>query len=796
VTAVKLAFWLLDINTKVSKDEDSFELWLWGITNAGERIFVVDKNFTAYFYAVVAPDFDAQKVTDAILRIYGEFVSAAEVVSRRFFGKPVAAIKVACKDATSTTKVAKQLRSIEGVADCLEDDIRAAMRYLIDCAVVPCSWVEVDVDEIENIEGVRAAKVYRAISKPCQLDRADVPPLRVLSFSLICYSREGSPKPDRNPILMLSAVTGNGEERQFVVGEDRKDKQVLQDFLGYIEGFDPDVIVSYGGNAVDWAYLRGRAKKHGLKLSFDRAGFEPHSSLYGHVSTTGVVNVDLADFMDVFPEVKVKTLWNLAENLGVLKGSGVAVEDVAYADYWDTPQKRSELLQFGLLSARKVKGLAGLLLGFAMQLSNLTGLPLDYVMTAAPGFRIEWYLIRRAQKTGELIPKRIEQPYIPYAGGLVLSPKPGLHENIAVLDFKSMYPNIMITYNLSPDTYLSPDQPTPPEGAYVAPELGHRFRKSPSGFYKEALTDLIAVRGKIRSKMRQLSPQVVQYHILDARQKAVKIITNAAYGYAGWVGARWYIKPVAEAASAWGRHIILSASQMAKVAGLEVFYGDTDSLFISYDPAKVEKLRGEIEAQLKLEVEVGEVYQRIFFTEAKKRYAGLRRDGSLDIVGLEVIRGDWAMVAKQVQEHVLEIILREQSPKKAADYVHEMVADLRHRKVPMRDLIIWKTLTKPPEQYAIKTPHVEAAKMLKEKGWRLTGGDKVGYLVLTGKGRLYSRVKPYVFADPSEVDVDYYVTNQVLPAAARILGFFNITQKELMQKETKNEESRSLMDYV
>ena len=132
-------------------------------------------------------------------------------------------------------------------------------------------------------------------------------------------------------------------------------------------------------------------------------------------------------------------------------------------------------------------------------------------------------------------------------------------------------------------------------------------------------------------------------------------------------------------------------------------------------------------------MEVGEVYKRIFFTEAKKRYAGLRQDGSLDIVGLEVIRGDWAEVAKKVQEHVLEIILKEQSPKKAVDYVRSVIADLKHRKIPLHDLIIWKTLTKAPDDYAIKAPHVEAAKMLKEKGWRLTSGDKVGYVILAGK---------------------------------------------------------------
>ena len=106
-------------------------------------------------------------------------------------------------------------------------------------------------------------------------------------------------------------------------------------------------------------------------------------------------------------------------------------------------------------------------------------------------------------------------------------------------------------------------------------------------------------------------------------------------------------------------------------------------------------------------------------------------------MGLEVIRGDWAEVAKKVQEHVLEIILKEHSPKKAIEYVRSTVADLKNIKVALHDLIIWKTLTKPPEQYAIRAPHVEAAKMLIERGWRLSGGDKVGYVVLAGKGRLY-----------------------------------------------------------
>ena len=354
----------------------------------------------------------------------------------------------------------------------------------------------------------------------------------------------------------------------------------------------------------------------------------------------------------------------------------------------------------------------------------------------------------------------------------------------------------MITYNLSPDTYISPEEPQPSSGVYQTPEVKHKFRKAPPGFYKEALTFLINIRGNIRQKMKTLKSKTVEYKVLDARQKAVKVITNAAYGYAGWVGARWYIKPVAEAAAAWGRYTILAASQMAEKAGIQVVYGDTDSLFLNHDESKVLKIKEKIKRELKLDVEISEVYKRIFFTEAKKRYAGLLKDGSLDIVGLEVIRGDWAEVAKKVQEHILEIILKDSSPNKAIDFVRTIIGDLKNRKIPFRDLIIWKNLTKSPDDYAIKAPHVEAAKILKEKGWRLTGGDKVGYIILTGKGRLYSRVKPYIFAKYEEVDIDYYIINQVLPVALRILAFFNITETELLKKETKKEEIKNLMDYV
>jgi len=781
---LKVSFWLLDVNYEVREHKP--EMWIWGIDNHGKRVLILDRNFPAYFYAVVKEGANPQAVLEKIYSRKTEFpfIIRLEPVKKKFFGKHVDAVKVVCQDPSLVPKYAKALSKIEDVKQCLEDDIRYSMRYMIDNEMSPCGWHEVEVEPTENQQGVQVDDVYLAKTFPRSIEKTEVPQLRILGFSMISYSPKGAPRPEKNPVVIISVATNTGEEKQFVA-EDFDDKPVLEAFVEYVRDFDPDVIVGYGTNRQDWPYLVKRSKKLGINLFVDRANTKPHTSVYGHVSITGRANIDFFDFAEDLTEVKVKTLENVADFLGVMPlEKRTLIEDVDYAAYWDDPEKRLTLLEFSKENTRCVMGITSAMLDEAMQLASLVGLPLDHVGTAAIGFRVEWFLIREAYKIGELVPKRVERPYFPYAGAVVLAPKPGLHENIAVLDFKAMYPNIMITYNVSPDTYVSPSEPEPPSGVNIAPEVKHRFRKEPPGFYKEVLSRLIAVRDEIRPKLKKLDPRSAEYRILDARQKAIKVITNASYGYTGWIGARWYIKPVAEAATAWGRHIIMKTVELAKKVGLDVVYGDTDSIFIKHDPEKIEKVCNEISKMLGLEVKPDKLYVRVLFTEAKKRYCGLLEDGRLDIVGLEVVRGDWAAVAKHLQEKVLEIILKKKSPEEAAKFVQKSIEDLRARRLPFKDLIIWKTLTKRVEDYAVRAPHVMAAKALLKEGWDLSMGDKIGYVIVAGPGKLYEKAKPHVFASYDEIDIEYYVSKQVLPVASRILSMFGITEDQLLPIKT------------
>jgi len=123
---MKVKFWLLDVNYEV-KDGVS-EVWLWGVKDSGERVLIVDRNFLAYFYVVVEDDFDPAKVVREIEKEHHPFIVKLEVVGRRFFGKPVKAVKVYCQNPDLIPKYAKALRKLEGVKECLEDDIRYSMR--------------------------------------------------------------------------------------------------------------------------------------------------------------------------------------------------------------------------------------------------------------------------------------------------------------------------------------------------------------------------------------------------------------------------------------------------------------------------------------------------------------------------------------------------------------------------------------------------------------------------------------------------------------------------------------------
>ncbi|RLF16497.1 MAG: DNA polymerase II [Thermoprotei archaeon] len=790
----KITFWILDVSYGVVGGIP--EVRMWGIAEDGRRIVVLDRHFRPYFYVLPERNADIDSLIRSLkARLRGRHpILGIDIVERKYFGEPVKVLKITCSIPEDVKYYREIASEVPGVREVLEADIRFYMRYMIDNHVWPCAWHEVVAEKIRKPSQWRVDAVYLAHSSPKVLERNDTPNLRIMAFDIECYNPRGTPNPKRDPVIIISVATSDDEIKLFTA-KDKDDRELLKEFIKFVNEYDPDIIVGYNNNRFDWPYLVERSKVLGIRLAVSRMSSEPSPSVYGHYSVVGRANVDLYDFAEEIPEVKVKTLENVADYLGVMpKDKRILIEGTEIYAYWDDPEKRKILLEYARQDAISTYGIADKILPFAMQLSRLVGLTLDQIGAASVGFRVEWYLMREAYDEKELIPNRVEKPYSTYKGAIVLRPKKGVHENIAVLDFSSMYPNIMIAYNISPDTYVPPDKVDDPSKYYIAPEVNHAFRKEPPGFYKKVLSRLLTFRKRLKEEMNKYPPNSIEYRILNERQKAVKVIANACYGYTGWLGARWYKREVAEATTAWGRRTIREAIKIAEDLGLEVIYGDTDSLFVRYDKGKVEEFIRTVKQKLGLEIKIDKIYVRVFFTEAKKRYCGLLPDGRIDVVGLEAVRGDWAEIAKEVQEKVIELVLKKGSAEDAVEYVKKVIRELKEGKVPMSKLILWKTVTKDFSEYAVEAAHVAAAKRLKEAGYSLEIGDKVGYVILKGGGKLAERAWPYqLVKDPKLIDYDYYIRKQIVPAALRILEYFGVTENLLLVGETKQ---TTLFDFM
>ncbi len=776
---MELEFYFLDITYEVVGNEP--HIIIWGITRDGKRVLLRDRRFRPYFYAILDKEADAKQVIGKVkaLSKTRSPITSIELVDKNYFGKLVRALKITTVIPEYVREYREKVAKINGVKEVVEADIRFSLRYVVDNDLHPCQWHRAVVRKVSKKIQYRVDEEYEIVGEIEALEDATPPDLKIVAFDIEVYNPVGTPRPHVDPVVIISIVNDKKQLIQFTA-KDKNDRDLILDFTSYIRKYDPDIITGYNSNRFDWPYLRDRCKFLGIKLDVARrSGGEPATSTYGHISIAGRLNIDLYDFAEEIPEVKVKSLENVADYLGVMKKSErIIIEFTEMPRYWDNPKLRPVFLKYAAQDALATYGLTEKFLPFAMQLSSITGLPLDQVGAASVGFRLEWYLMRSAYSDGELVPNRVERRYETYRGAVVLKPRKGIHENIAVLDFSSMYPNIMIKYNVGPDTY-DPYECSE-ETHYIAPEVRHCFRKEPDGFFKRVLKTLISLRKKVREEMKKYPPDSPEYRLLYERQRALKILANASYGYMGWVGARWYCRECAEAVTAWGRETIMKAIDKARELGLRVIYGDTDSLFVSYDKEKIEELIDFVEKELGFEIKIDKIYRRVFFTEAKKRYAGLLEDGRVDIVGFEAVRGDWTEIAKEVQERITEILLKEMSVDKAVDYVRQVVSDIRSGRIPLEKLVIWKTLTKKVTEYGVEAPHVVAAKKLLKAGIRVDVGDKVGYIVTKGVGKISHRVEPYVLVkDPKVIDVNYYIDHQIIPAALRILEYFGVSEQRL-----------------
>ncbi|CAD5243491.1 DNA polymerase domain-containing protein [Thermococcus camini] len=469
----------------------------------GEFKIEYDREFEPYIYALLRDDSAIEEIKKITAERHGKVVKVkrAEKVRKKFLGRPIEVWKLYFTHPQDVPAIRDEIRKHPAVVDIYEYDIPFAKRYLIDKNLVPMEGDE---------------------------------ELKMMSFDIETLYHEGEEFAE-GPILMISYADEN-EARVITwkkidlpyVDVVSTEKEMIKRFLKVVKEKDPDVLITYNGDNFDFAYLKKRSEKLGIKFVLGRDGSEPKIQRMGDrfaVEVKGRIHFDLYPVIRRTINLPTYTLEAVYEAVFGKPKEKVYAEEIARA--WETGEGLERVARYSMEDAKVTFELGREFFPMEAQLSRLIGQSLWDVSRSSTGNLVEWFLLRKAYERNELAPNKPSERELArrrggYAGGYVKEPERGLWGNIVYLDFRSLYPSIIITHNVSPDTLNH-------EGCKeydVAPEVGHKFCKDFPGFIPSLLGSLLDERQKIKRKMKAtIDP--IEKKLLDYRQRAIKILANS-----------------------------------------------------------------------------------------------------------------------------------------------------------------------------------------------------------------------------------------------------------------------------
>ena len=723
-----------------------------------KKVVFEDKNFEPYFYAIPEQN-RVEEIKKKIEKICVKQtkVKRVKIVEMMELNKIIKTLKIFCYLPKDVSILKDAIRNTEGVLHKREYDIPFAKRYCMDKQIKFLAPYEIENGTLRKLKGKSYDPITAAFDIEIYKPDFDAKENPITSIGL--YSKDKK--------LVFSYKKSNLKNAVILENE----KEMLEKFFESISEFD--ILLSYNGDYFDLPFLKTRCEelkiKHPILLSKNKANFR--NGL--HIDLYKIISKHLSS------EVKTRTL-KLNEVAKFFLGEGKTKFEITESKaLWDSGSitETDKLLEYNLQDCKITFLIGEKILPLEYRFSNIIGL--DLLTCTRSGFSqlVENYLMMEMVKKSILIPNNPSDKEImkrrskTYIGGYVHKPIPGIHENIHVLDFKSLYPSILVTHNISPDT-LEKDG----ELEVKINKTIHRFTKKRKGFLVDIVENLINRRAKIKRKGGK-----------GVEEKALKTLANAIYGYLGFFAARGYSKECAESITALGRKYIINTIHTAQEDGFKVIYGDTDSLMVSGDKKKIKiflkKINKNLPGIMELEYEGG--YKRGLFADsvtggAKKRYALITEKGDLEIKGFEFVRGDWSKIAKETQEKVLEFVLNCQE-KKAVEFIKETIKEIKTGKIKKDKLIINRRLTKSPDNYERIDPHIKVARDLERRGIKVNKGSVIQYIIAK-KGKTISE-KAQWYEETLGYDPDYYINNQVVPAAIRILSVLGYSKEDLIGKQ-------------
>lgn len=605
---------------------------------------------------------------------------------------------------------------------------------------------------------------------------------------------------NRRCVLMV----GEGEDTDSII-YCADARACLETFFALVEEEDPDIFVGWNLVQFDLWVLEQLCQQQGISLQLGRARQNIHwrqeegdsgrryITIPGRVALDGIELLKAANYSFESFSLEAVAQQLLGEGK-LLSGSGRG-EDITRLFLED----KVTLAAYNLRDCELVWDIfeQQQLLHFALERSQLTGLLLDRIGGSVAAF--EYAYLPRLHRRGYIAPNlgELESDVIS-PGGYVMNSRPGLYDNILVLDFKSLYPSIMRTFLIDPCAFwlaehqqLSDEQTVPGfNGAHFARE-GHLL--------PEIIAQLSAARD--RAKQERNAPL----------SHAIKIIMNSFYGVLGSTGCRFFDPRVCSSITLRGHEIIQRSRDWIEQQGYKVIYGDTDSLFVWLEnhtrnkahiksPADCRKIGARLARELNdwwrqelkekfnlasaLEIQFETHYLRFLMPTirgsdlgTKKRYAGVvqtEQGEELVFKGLENVRTDWTQLARQFQYELYRRVF-------AGEDHQSFVRETRRAVLAgERDdqLVYRKRLRRQLHEYQKSSPpQVQAARKLAQ----LTGitprrGDWVEYVMtLNGPEPVAQR--------QSSLDYQHYVDKQLTPVADSILHFLDESMEKLVKDQ-------------
>ena len=558
-------------------------------------------------------------------------------------------------------------------------------------------------------------------------------------------------------------------EIKVVFYDENKEKEMIADAFKIM--LEYPIVITFNGDDFDMPYLYNRAERLGIKKENNPLYMMRDSATLKHGVHLDLYRTLSNRSFQIYAFSHKYTDFSLNSVAKALLNESKVDYGIELADL-NLYQTANYCFNDARLTYKLTSFNNDLLMNLLVVISRIARMPIDDIARMGVSQWIRSLLYFEHRKQNALIPKRgeLEKKSVEvtssavikdkkFRGGLVIEPTAGIHFNVTVMDFASLYPSIIKVRNLSYETVRCPHDECKKN---TIPQTNHWVctkRNGMTALLIGSLRDLRVNYYKNLSKNQSLSEdQRQQYTVVS---QALKVILNASYGVMGSEIFPLYFLPAAEATTAIGRHTILETIKKCQNTGIQVLYGDTDSLFVKNPTQEqIQKIIEWAKMEHNVELEVDKVYRYVVLSDRKKNYLGVTKEGSVDVKGLTGKKSHTPSFIKSLFYELLEILSKVQTEdefEKAKKQISERIAEYSKRvetkEIPLSELAFNVMISKAPSEYVKTVPqHIRAAKLL-ESIREIKKGDIISYVKIINK----PGVKPVEMARPDEVDSKKYM---------------------------------------